>query len=248
VKPKEAKAIAWRGALTPRVAAEGINAAYRNSRRLVNDAEKLFLISSFPTAMTVAILAIEEYGKAAIIHRILLAKTDRARQVHWREYTSHTAKNTPWVMPNLIKTGAKTVDDFRVLFDEASIHRFVLDDFKQWGIYTECRGVEWSEPEKTITGEMCGEVLSYAKALLSTARVYTEEQMRCYVKHLSPVWTERAEDADTTAIREAMKNYAIECQQRGWMSLGVNPENFFTPKTVSVREERGHASGVAERS
>ena len=250
MKPKEAKAIAWRGALTPAVAAEGINAAYRNSRRLVNDAEKLFLISSFPTAMTIAILAIEEYGKAAIIHRILLAKTDRARQVHWREYTSHTAKNTPWVMPNLIKSGAKTVDDFRLLFDEASLHRFVLDDFKQWGIYTECRGVEWSEPQKTITSEMCGEVLSYAKALLSTARVYTEEQMLCYVKHLSPVWTERAEDADTNAIREAMKNYAIECQQRGWMSLGVDPADFFAPKVVLVQsgEESSNSRGTPERS
>ncbi|SRR5258708_10079275 len=234
-KPKEAKAIAWRGPLTPAGAAEGINAAYRNARRLLSDAEKLFITGSFPTATALAVLAIEEYGKPAIIHRILLAKTDRARREHWREYTSHTAKNTPWVVPNLIKAGAKTVDDFRPLFDETSLHRFVLDDFKQWGFYTECRGAEWSEPARTITGENCRETLDTARTLLSTVRNYTAEQMQCYVKHCSPVWTERAEDADTNAIREAMKNYATECQQRGWMSLGVDPADFFTPKPVPVQ-------------
>jgi AbiV family abortive infection protein len=116
-KPAELKAIAWRGPLTPALAANGINAAIRNARRLLNDATTLYNIGGFPSATALGILAIEEYGKVNIIHQILLAKTDSARRKVWREYTSHTAKNTAWVMPNLVKPGARSVDDFRMLFE-----------------------------------------------------------------------------------------------------------------------------------
>src|ERR1700761_3850571 len=58
-KPEEAKANAWRGALTPAWAAEGINAAYRNAARLLGDAEKLFVAGSFPSSLSLAVLAIE---------------------------------------------------------------------------------------------------------------------------------------------------------------------------------------------
>lgn len=233
-KPKEAKAIAWRGPLTPALAAEGINAAYRNAQRLLADALKLFVMDSFPSSAVLAVLAIEEYWKLAIIHRILLAKTDRARQEHWREYTSHTSKNTPWVVLNLVREGAATVDDFGMLFDKTSKHRFVLDDVKQWGLYTECRGAAWSEPATTIDSETCREIVSYAQALIGRACVFTAERLTCYVQHLSPVWTERKEDADTNAIREAMINYISECQQRGWVFLEVNATAFFKPSTSAT--------------
>jgi AbiV family abortive infection protein len=185
-KPYEAKANAWRGPLKAAWAADGINAAYRNAQRLFNDAETLFKAGSFPSAATLAVLAIEEYGKASIIHRILLAKTDKARREHWREYTSHTAKNAAWVIPNLIKAGARTVDDFRMLFEKGSLHTFTLDDLKQWGIYTECRGKIWSEPAGTITAEIAEDIVRTTRKFLKTIRFYRTEQMECYLKHLSP--------------------------------------------------------------
>jgi AbiV family abortive infection protein len=247
-KPQEAKTHAWRGALSPAWAAEGINAAYRNALRLFDDAQKLFRSGSFPSAAALAVLAIEEYGKPSIIHRILLAKTDKARRDHWREYTSHTAKNTPWVVPNLIKGGAKTLDDFKMLFDRSSVHTFMLDDFKQWGFYTECRGVMWSEPVKTITAEMCQEILGYAEGLVRTIRFYTAEQMECYVKHLSSVWRERAEDTDTDAMRQAMIDYIKECQERGWISTGVDPSIFFKLTSGQSPDESKQATQGSENS
>lgn len=228
-KPDSVKAIAWRGPLTPAVAADGINAAYRNARRLLKDAEQLAATGSYPTATALAVLAIEEHGKASIIHLIVLAKNPDTRKKHWQEYTSHTAKNAAWVLLNLIKAGAKTLDDFRIIFDESSPHPFILDDFKQWGFYTDCRGRMWSEPEKQITPEICREVLTCAVALIRTARDYTAEQMECYVRHLSPVWIDidRPTDAERQAMRKAMADYSIECQQQGWMSPGLDPAEFF---------------------
>lgn len=215
------------------MAADGINAAYRNSRRLFDDAAAMFAAQRYPTAMSLAVLSIEEYGKASIIHRILLAKSDKTRIEHWREFTSHTAKNTSWVVLNLIKSGATSVDDFRILADPKSPHPFVLDDFKQWGFYTECRGNKWTEPEKTITHDMTFEVLTYAGALLRTARDVTSQQMECYVRHLFAVCTDNPEDADQNAVRRALVDYAVECQQNGWMSQETDPAEFFKVATVN---------------
>ena len=229
-KPAELKAIAWRGPLTPALAANGINAAIRNARRLLNDATILYNIGSFPSATALGVLAIEEYGKVNIIHQILLAKTDSARKKVWREYTSHTAKNTAWVMPNLVKSGARSVDDFRMLFEREAKHQYVLDDFKQWSLYTECRGAAWSEPVQNVTAEMAVEILDHAYSLITPLPEFSAERMEIYVKHLAPVWTEHNEDANTTAIRNALADYTKECQQRGWMKQGVDPHEFFKSK------------------
>lgn len=234
-KPPELKAIAWRGPLTPALATDGINAAIRNARRLLKDATTLYNVGGFPSAAALGILAIEEYGKVSIIHQILLAKTDSARKKVWREYTSHTAKNTAWVMPNLLKSGARSVDDFRMLFEKDAKHQYMLDDFKQWSLYTECRGAMWSEPEQNITSGMAIELLNYAYALITPLPEFSAERMETYVKHLSPVWTEQNEDANTTAIRNALADYTSECQQRGWMKQGVDPHEFFKSKPTKSR-------------
>jgi hypothetical protein len=151
-------------------------------------------------------------------------------------------------VPNLISAGARTVDDFKMLFDKSSIHTFMLDDFKQWGFYTECRGTMWSEPANTISAEMCQEILSYAEGLLRVVRFYTAEEMECYVRHLGPVWRENPADADTDAIRQAMIEYAKECQQRGWMSAGINPADFFTPNSAQSPAKSKEATQGAQGS
>lgn len=228
-KPDSVKANPWRGRLTPAWAADGINAAFRNAKRLGADAQKLFLSGSYPSALALAVLAIEEAGKRAIIERILLAKTDRQLKEHWREYTSHTAKNNLWVIPNIVKAGAQHVDDFRVLADEGSPHPYVLDDFKMWGLYTECRGILWAEPANTITAEMAFEALHLATRTLANCRDVTKEQMEAYVKHLSPVWTDDCRTADSKAVRDALKAYMKECQDCGWLAKDVDLDAFFLP-------------------
>ena len=233
-KPESVKANPWRGRLTPAWAAEGINAAFRNAKRLLADAQKLFQSGSYPSALSLAVLAIEEAGKRGIIERILLAKTDRQLKEHWREYTSHTAKNNLWVIPNIVKAGAERVDDFRVLADEGSPHPYVLDDFKMWGLYTECRGILWTEPANTITPEMAFETLHLAHKTVANTRDVTQGQMEAYVKHLSPVWADDSRKADSRAVRDAMRAYMKECQERGWLPKEIDLDAFFGPSERSA--------------
>jgi AbiV family abortive infection protein len=226
-KPDAVKANTWRGRLTPAWAANGINAATRNAKRLLADAQKLFQAGSYPSALSLAILAIEEAGKRGVIERILLAKTDQQLKEHWREYTSHTAKNNAWVVPSLVKAGAKHVDDFRILADKDSPHPYLLDDFKMWGFYTDCRGSQWTEPATTITPEIAFEVLHLANKAIANTRDVTTEQMDAYVKHLSPVWAEDHSKADSRAVRDALKGYMKECQERDWLPKDLDIDAFF---------------------
>jgi AbiV family abortive infection protein len=168
-KPDAAKAIKYRGPLSPSQAAAGVNVAIRNSRRLMRDARLLFEAGSYPTAAAIAILAIEESGKSGIIQRILLAKSERQRKEHWSEFTNHRAKNTAWIIPNMIASGARTLDDFRGVWKNGALHAYQLEDFKLWALYTDCRNRGyWSEPEHDITQEVAAEILTSAEKSIRT--------------------------------------------------------------------------------
>jgi AbiV family abortive infection protein len=121
----------FRGTLGAQQVADGMNAAYRNAKRLVDDARLLFDAGRFPSAASLAVLAIEEAGKASILRRLACAPDqDTARQA-WREYRSHTAKNVQWLLPQFVAAGARRLDDFAGLFDESSHHPALLDQVKQ---------------------------------------------------------------------------------------------------------------------
>lgn len=227
-KPEQVKAIKYRGKLNAAQAAAGMNAAVRNARRLLADALLLSQSGRHATAAALAVLAIEENGKCGIIQRILLAKNDHQRAEHWKEYTSHKAKNLSWIVPGLIEAGARHLDDLSVIADGSSIHPHVLDDFKHWGLYTECRsGEHWSEPEHEIRREMTSELIRIADALIRNMVEVTEERMSIYVKHFSPVWAGDYQHADSEKVREAAKAYIMECKRRGWLDSRLDVETFF---------------------
>ncbi len=60
----------YRGTLTADQIAEGINCANRNAMRLVEDAKLLLANDRLPSACSLAVLSIEESGKASILRRI----------------------------------------------------------------------------------------------------------------------------------------------------------------------------------
>jgi AbiV family abortive infection protein len=226
-RPPQAKVHVYRGKITLSQAVAGISAALRNAKRLRDDAITLFNVGSYATALSLAVLAIEECGKYGVIHRILIAKSDKQRKEHWQEYTTHTAKNVSWVVSNLVQAGASHIDDFNILGDETSIHPFVLDDLKQWGLYTDCRGMFWSDPAKIISRQMAFEVIRQAKDQVRNTHEVTEDQLAAYLKHLSQVWTEDPRDADQSKVKKALEDYMIECQQRGWLRLDIDVHGFF---------------------
>ena len=90
---------AYRGRLTPAEIATGMNAAAKNARRLSEDAESLLAAGRFPTAASLATLAIEEAGKVSILRELALAQSDAEALEVWRSYRSHSRKNVAWLLP-----------------------------------------------------------------------------------------------------------------------------------------------------
>jgi AbiV family abortive infection protein len=78
------------GRISPQQAADGMNAAERNARRLFEDAQRLFEAGRFATAASLAILSIEESGKVSILREIVLARTEDEAREGWRQYRRHT--------------------------------------------------------------------------------------------------------------------------------------------------------------
>ncbi|GAJ11010.1 unnamed protein product, partial [marine sediment metagenome] len=101
----------YRGQLNPVQITDGMNAARRNASRLLEDAEILLNSGRYPTALSLAILSIEESGKATILRRLAIAKDNASLNNSWKEYRTHTAKNAAWILPQLAAGGAKTLDD-----------------------------------------------------------------------------------------------------------------------------------------
>jgi AbiV family abortive infection protein len=159
----------YKGELSPEQIAEGMNAASDNAARLIEDANLLLERGRFPSAASLAILAIEEAGKVPILRGLALSKDDKEIASHWREYRSHTKKNVLWLLPQLVARGARRLDDFRPLFDEDSDHPFILDQVKQISFYTDCLGdAHWSIPHDVIDE-------SLAMMLLQIARIFSRD-------------------------------------------------------------------------
>src|SRR6266511_636276 len=88
----------YRGVLSAKQIAEGMNAAARNARRLYDDAEILFREKRFPSSCSLAILSIEEAGKMAVLRELSCASTKARVNEAWRRYGDHREKNAQWIL------------------------------------------------------------------------------------------------------------------------------------------------------
>ncbi|HXS73708.1 MAG TPA: AbiV family abortive infection protein, partial [Rhodanobacteraceae bacterium] len=175
---------AYRGKLTAAQIAEGMNAALENARRLAADAERLLNIGSFPSAASLAALAIEEAGKISILRALSLARSQTELNDAWKDYRSHTMKNRAWIMPQLVAAGARKLEDLRVLFDESSNHPYVLDQLKQLGFYTDCLGKAlWSKPSDVIDEHLASSLVHVSK-LLSQGSKHSQREIELWMEHV----------------------------------------------------------------
>jgi len=176
------------GALSASEIAAGINAANTNARRLADDAETLLEEKRYPTAASLAALAIEEAGKASILRELALARTDKELREAWRNYRTHTRKNVTWLLPSLVAAGARHLEDFRSLFDPESDHPSLLDQVKQIGFYTDCLGQgHWSVPQEVVD-ESLARMLVRTAHLLARDRVVRAEEIELWIQYVGPVW------------------------------------------------------------
>ena len=191
MKPRKKALSQYAGRLTPRQAAEGMAAAYEAARALVRDAQLLLEHERWPRAAALAILAIEEGGKASIIRMLLLARNDEERRDEWRNYRTHTRKNVLADLPHLVRSGARSLDGLAGLYDPHNERPHALDAIKQAAFYSEAtgEGCKWLTPD-TVIGE------SYARGMVSLAQLLTEREepmsseaeLEIWVRHLRPVW------------------------------------------------------------
>ncbi len=129
----------YSGALSREQIAQGMNLAKKNAWRLYEDADVLFQAGRLPSAMSLAILSIEESGKVNILRRMSTETTPEAHKALWKEYRSHTKKNLMWTLLSCVRRdGATKLQDFAPLFDESSDHPFLLDQLKQLAFYSDC--------------------------------------------------------------------------------------------------------------
>ncbi len=183
----------YKGKLTPAEIADGMNEAAANAKRLHDDAKLLLENGSYPSALSLAALSIEESGKLTILRSLALARDQKELTQTWREYRSHTQKNTMWPFLQMFLQGARLLGDFRPLVEDGAEHPFLLDNVKQLGFYTDCLGNRhWSIPTEVIDEKLAREILRIAQFLLPKRKV-TEREIELWIEYLQPVWKQPME-------------------------------------------------------
>ena len=178
----------FRGKLSPAQIADGMNAAQKNARRLADDAALLLENKRFPTAASVAVLAIEEAGKVSVLRAIALARTNEEVREEWKRYRWHLSKNGHWILPSLLASGARTLEDTRPVAESEADHNYLLDNLKQLGFYTDCIGkANWSVPDAVIDEALSSTLVQTAQ-ILARDRQYGAREIELWIEHLQPVW------------------------------------------------------------
>lgn len=208
---------AYRGKLSTAEIAKGMTVAGRNARRLADDAATLLAAGSFPTAASLAALAIEEAGKVSILRALALARNDAEIKDEWKAYRSHTSKNTTWLLPALAASGARKLDDLRLLFDQNSDHPFLLDQLKQLGFYTDCLGNgHWAFPTEVIDQDLAQMLVNVADVMANNKDV-PEKEIELWIEHVGPVWKK-----DPAWMKKSLANWYAAMQAAGLAPEGEN--------------------------
>jgi AbiV family abortive infection protein len=225
----------YKGPLTPPQVAAGMNAANANACRLLEDAERLLEAKRHPTAASLAALSIEESGKASVLRELALARTEVADT--WRSFRSHTKKNVAWLLPSLVASGARNLEDFRPLYDAGSDHPFVLDQVKQLGFYTDCLGVaHWSIPDEVIDESLATMLVRIAR-VLARSRIVSEEEIELWVSYIGPVWKGPVE-----WMKKALAEWHAELIRRGLAEGGdEDMARFIWPRGEEAVQQRDEA-------
>ncbi|GAJ78877.1 hypothetical protein JCM18905_4882 [Vibrio sp. JCM 18905] len=178
----------WKNTLNASEIADGMNFAQQNANRLLSDAEKLFELENYPTAYSIAVLAIEEAGKISILRALAVARNGNDVKDAWKAYRTHTKKNVMYVFPYLVANGCTKLRDFGGIYSEKNDFSALLDDLKQVGFYTDCLGNKhWSVPSQVVDKEAAEGILRVA-SILCKHQTYTQKEIELWVKHIKPVW------------------------------------------------------------
>lgn len=143
----------YTGPLTAAQGNDGIKAAVRNGRELLEDAKLLLRHSRWARAAALSVLAMEEFGKVAIIRDIIAAKEPKTLKDAWGRYRNHIAKVDVYIAPVLRSAGMGEGD-------ESSF----FDKFKQVAFYSDCGDLAkgWVVPGSVVDEKIARDCVTVA--------------------------------------------------------------------------------------
>jgi AbiV family abortive infection protein len=176
----------YRGFLTCEQIATGMTAAAQNASRLAEDAGLLLQAGRFPTACSLAILSLEESGKATILRSMATANTQEEILGLWKSYRRHLDKHLLTLMPDRVVNGARRLTDFRDCVNDDTLgERATYDAVKQLGFYTDCLGnAHWSIPIEVIDEKLARSLVTTAKVLSEGKHTVTVREHELWVTHI----------------------------------------------------------------
>lgn len=221
--------VAYKGLLSLAQIAEGMNAAIRNATRLAADANALLEGGSFPTAASLAALSIEESGKVTILRRLVTERDVDGVRVVWKDYRSHTKKNSMWIIGQLVSEGARKVEDFRKIVDPGSDHMKLLDSVKQLGFYTDClNAAHWSEPVDVVDEGLARTLVATARAVASK-RPVTVRELELWARHWRP-----AGQRSLAEMKASVTHWYADMQTEGLAPKGPNMMASFLSEGLTI--------------
>lgn len=177
----------YKSTLTAAEIADGMNSVRANARGLYEDAALLFANGRYPRAFALATLAIEEAGKQSILRGLAMDSSEDDVKTTWRRFRSHREKNTMWIMPDFVASGARKLGDFDAMHRSDAEHTMVLDQLKQLAFYVDCLGKRyWSVPAEVIDSSLCESLLRTAD-LLTRDKTVTAREIELWIQHMRPV-------------------------------------------------------------
>jgi len=192
------------GPLTAAEVAVGIAAAQANADRLIADAKALIGAERYPSAAALAILAMEERGKVSILKRLLVLDDPREFKEAWRDYRTHRAKNSGWIIPILVAEGARTLHDMASAVDKDGEHAALLDALKQLAFYTDCLGDRhWSIPAEVVDADLARSMLVSAEMMWG-ANPVTERELELWFELVGPKYDKPGMAAAVVAFQAAL--------------------------------------------
>ncbi len=208
----------YQGHLKPSQVAEGINVASSNAKRLAADARLLFENERFPTAASIAILAIEEYGKVSILRGLSNATTREAVKDGWRQFRTHTKKNGMAIFIDLFLAGSRKLRDFKPAVESGQDHNYVFDNLKQLGFYSDClNSTKWISPSDAVTETESKKIVTIATILARSLRPVTTKEIELWVEIVGPSLSGSQTDAEA-----ALTNWYTAMQENGLIAEGEN--------------------------
>lgn len=196
--------------LSPAQLAQGMNCANSNAKRLLKDAELLCQNERYPSAVGLAILAIEEAGKEAMLRSLALARNADELRTAWKDYRTHTSKNRLLALPHLLSSGARELEDLMPLFKESE-YPHSIESLKQVSFYSDCLdSARWSSPDEVIREEQAKQGVAAAKVVINNKKHVTEKEVELWIKHMAPVWKK-----DWRQEKEALKSWFADLVRSG---------------------------------